>query len=238
VTDLTPQAVDAALGSRETRVYPALLSTQADALAWARAGAPEGAVVVADYQVSPRGRAGLEWTVQPGRGLSFSMVLRPSLAVEREGWLYAVAVSAMADLHPGSTITWPDEVGSPADRQAAVGVHAELGPAGVLWAVVSVLIEQASPPRAGLLAAAVEAIEQRYHEEAGVLLDDYRDRCHTLGRKVRARLIPMGPGGPEVTGEAMDVKDDGALVLLTERGNRVAVRPQNLGLLEPAEQAP
>ncbi len=27
--------------------------------------------------------------------------------------------------------------------------------------------------------------------------------------------------------------DDGALVVLTLRGSRVAVRPQNLGLLEP-----
>ncbi|MDQ3430792.1 MAG: hypothetical protein M3467_00935, partial [Actinomycetota bacterium] len=54
----------------------------------------------------------------------------------------------------------------------------------------------------------------------------------TLGRAHTARLIPMGPGGPEVTGEAVDVLADGALVLLTARGNRVAVPPHNLGMLE------
>jgi len=58
----------------------------------------------------------------------------------------------------------------------------------------------------------------------------------TLGRHVTALMIPVGPGGPEVTGEAVDVKDDGALVLLTARGSRVAVRPQHLGWLEkPAD---
>ncbi|MDQ4130536.1 MAG: hypothetical protein M3133_06040, partial [Actinomycetota bacterium] len=73
---------------RPVRTYPAILSTSADAFAWARAGAPEGALVVADYQAAPRGRAGLPWEVRPGEGLGFSLVLRPELPPEREGWLY------------------------------------------------------------------------------------------------------------------------------------------------------
>lgn len=47
----------------------------------------------------------------------------------------------------------------------------------------------------------------------------------------------MGPGGPEVVGEAVGILADGGLVLLTARGNRVAVPPHNLGLLE-APRAP
>ncbi|MEJ7744106.1 MAG: hypothetical protein WKF73_17135, partial [Nocardioidaceae bacterium] len=50
--DLGPGAITAALGDRPVRAYPALLSTEAVGMAWAREGAPSGAVVVADYQAS------------------------------------------------------------------------------------------------------------------------------------------------------------------------------------------
>jgi BirA family biotin operon repressor/biotin-[acetyl-CoA-carboxylase] ligase len=66
--DLAADVLAADLPGRPLRSYPALLSTEADALAWARAGAPDGAVVVAGYQASPRGRAGLPWQVQQGTG--------------------------------------------------------------------------------------------------------------------------------------------------------------------------
>jgi BirA family biotin operon repressor/biotin-[acetyl-CoA-carboxylase] ligase len=233
--DLSPEALAAALRGREIRTYPALLSTAADALAWARAGAPEGAVVVADYQVSPRGRSGLEWKVRPSGDLAFSLVLRPHLPVEREGWLYTVAVSGAADVVGGTaTIEWPDEVRAGGKRRAAVGVHAELGPEGVDWAVINVLLVGAGPPRAPLLGRAVDAIEARYSSPAVRVLNDYLPRCETIGRDVCARLIPLGPAGPRVTGRAVTSLPNGALVLETAEGRRIAVRPQNLGLLEDA----
>ena len=45
-------------------------------------------------------------------------------------------------------------------------------------------------------------------------------------------MIPLGPGGPEVVGRAAAALKDGALVIETGEGRRVAVRPQSLGLLE------
>lgn len=53
-TDLSAHALAEALPGRPVRSYPAMLSTEADALAWARAGADDGAVVVAGYQAAPR----------------------------------------------------------------------------------------------------------------------------------------------------------------------------------------
>ncbi|HWB73203.1 MAG TPA: hypothetical protein VG452_13395 [Egibacteraceae bacterium] len=233
--DLTADVLSAALPGRPLRSYPALLSTEADALAWARAGAPEGALVVADYQASPRGRAGLPWYVRPGEGLGFSLVLRPDLPIEREGWLYAAAVSGLADVAGSDAkVEWPDEVYRGDVRTHAAGVQVELGPQTIRWAVVTVLAVQARPPRAPLLTELVGAIEQRYRSPAEDVRADYLPRCMTIGRTVEARLIPVGPAGPRVTGEAVDVLTDGALVIQTARGSRVAVRPQNLGLLEDA----
>lgn len=237
-SDLDDGVLIDVLPGRPIRSYPALLSTESDAMAWARSGAPAGALVVADYQASPRGRAGLPWLVTPGRGLGFSLVLRPDLTPEREGWCYLVASVALGDIvgNEQTQLRWPDGVvdldGNPV---ADLGVHVQLGPAVTEWATVTVLVAHADPPRAPLLASLAEAIEERLGQPPDEVLDDYRQRSGTLGTRVCARLIPLGPGGPEVRGEAVDVAADGALVILTSRGHRVAVRPQNLGLLDPGE---
>jgi len=238
--DLDAEHVAQLLGERPVRAYPALLSTESDAAAWARSGAPTGAVVVADYQASPRGRGGLPWTVQPGRGLGFSLITHPDLRSEREGWPYVAASLAVAEVLGATQLDWPDTVLGTADEGplAELGVYVEPGPASIAWATVTVLIGGALPPRGPLLAAVVDRIEERLLADPELVLGDFRERCVTLGRQVRARLIPMGPSGPEVVGEAVDVLEDGALVIRTERGSRVAVPPQNLGLLEDPAGSP
>ena len=226
MAELTEAALADALPGRAVRVYPALLSTAAEALAWARASAPEGAVVVAGYQASPRGRAGLEWSVRPGVDLCFSLVLRPTLPPEHEGWLYIAASCGLADVLD-ARVRWPDAAGD-----ARVGLHAELGPDGIESAVLNVLVPDAPLPHAAALARVVEAVEARYRSPATPVLADYLRRCETLGERVRARMIPLGPGGVEFTGRAATVNRDGALVLELDDERRIAVRPQNLGLLD------
>jgi BirA family biotin operon repressor/biotin-[acetyl-CoA-carboxylase] ligase len=235
-TDLSAHALAEALPGRPVRSYPAMLSTEADALAWARAGADDGAVVVAGYQAAPRGRAGRLWPVDPGGDLAFSMVLRPRLAAAREGWLYTVATSALADAcDEDASIAWPDEVRRDGALAAAVGVQVEPAPPRLAWAVVSVLVAGARPPRDRLLARIVGAIEAAGGATASDLLAGYTPRCETLGRRVCARLVPMGPNGERVTGTAVTALKDGALLIETDEGRRVAVPPQSLGVLEVEE---
>lgn len=124
---------------------------------------------------------------------------------------------------------WPDEV----VEGGAVALQASLGPAEVEWAVANILVTQAEPPRAPLLARVVETVEKRLADSATPVLAEYLRRCETIGRRVRARTIPLGPGGVALEGVARTVKTDGTLVLETDDGRRLAVRPQNLGLLEP-----
>jgi BirA family transcriptional regulator, biotin operon repressor / biotin---[acetyl-CoA-carboxylase] ligase len=233
--DLRAEALAEALGERPFRTYPALLSTEADAVSWARSAAPAGALVVADYQIAARGRGAWPWKVAPGQGLSFSLVLRPRLRPEREGWLYTVATSALADLcGPDATIAWPDEVRRNGVRAAAVAVRSDLGPQASSWAVVSVHLLEAPPPRGELLGRIATAIEARAKESPAALLDEYTRRCETIGRRVCARLIPLGPKGEKLTGTAVRTLEDGALSLETADGRRMAVLPQHLGLLDDA----
>jgi BirA family biotin operon repressor/biotin-[acetyl-CoA-carboxylase] ligase len=231
--DLSEEALAAVLPGRLVRSYPALLSTEADARAWARAGAPAGAVVVAEYQAAARGRGGLPWTCRPGRDLGFTLILRPAITPDEEGWLYVAACLAALDVAGGDgVIEWPDRVLRAGGDVARVAAHAGLGAGGVAWAVVNVLVVDAVPPRGPLLARLVDALEAAQQPSADVLAR-FQERCATLGRDVVAHVIPTWPDGVQLAGTAVAVKEDGALVLEEPAGGRrIAVRPQHLARLE------
>ena len=231
--DLAAETLAAVLGDRPLQSHPLLLSTAVTATEWARAGAPDGAVVVADYQISPRGRAGRAWKVTSGQGLAFALVLRPQLASDREGWLYPVVQAALADAcGDGVTIEWPDEIHRDGVVAAMVGIDIRLGGPTLKWAVVNVLIADARPPRGALLGSVLQAIEQRLTSTAGAVLHDYASLCATIGNTVFVRLLG---GTSRLTGKALEVLDDGSLVLETDTGRRVPVRPQDISSIERVE---
>jgi BirA family transcriptional regulator, biotin operon repressor / biotin---[acetyl-CoA-carboxylase] ligase len=233
--DLSEAAVFDALAGRPVRSYPAILSTETDAIGWARAGGPTGSVVVAGYQASARGRGGYLWDVRPDEGLGFSVILRPELEARREGWPYIPAALALAELaDPEAIIRWPDEVVVDGEVWATVAVQVELGDNRVEAAVVSAYLPTVEPPRAPVLADAVELIEAFMAEPEDDVIEAFVDRCETIGRSVTAHIIPVGPTGERVTGLAVDVKADGALVLRSRENRRMAVPPHVLGLLEEA----
>jgi BirA family biotin operon repressor/biotin-[acetyl-CoA-carboxylase] ligase len=230
--DLSMAALEAAMPGRPVRSYPALLSTEADARAWARAGGPAGAVVAADYQASPRGRGGLPWVARPARDLCFTLVLRPPIAPDDEGWLYLAAGLAALDVLGGdASVDWPDRVTRGEEHVAEVAAHAGLGPDGVDWALVNVLVVDAPAPRGALVARLAEAVEALQAPEAEALAR-YRERCTMLGRPVVAHLIPTWPDGVQIAGTASTVLQDGALVIEQADGRRIAVRPQHLARLD------
>lgn len=236
--DLAPDALAAALGERPARAYRALVSTEADARAWARAGAPGGAVVVADFQAAARGRGGLPWPCRPGADLGFTVILRPALAPDDEGWLYVGAAAAVLDVLGGdATVAWPDRIEQEGRHVADVAGHAGLGAGGVEWAIVNVLIREPAEARAPLLERLVRAVEARA-EPGEAELARYAERCTTLGRRVVAHLIPTWPDGVQIAGTAVRVLPDGALVVEQDDGRRMAVRPQHLARLEDGQPAP
>ena len=232
--DLSAEALAAAMPGRAVRAYPALLSTEADARAWARAGGPAGGVVVADYQASARGRGGLPWQCRPELDLGFTLILRPELTPDEEGWLYVAASLATCEVLGGdATAEWPDRVSCRGRHAADIAAHAGLERDGVGWAVVNVLVVDAPAPRGALLGRIAAAVERLQQPDAATLAS-YAERCTTLGRDVEAHLIPTWPDGVRVGGVARRVLPDGALVVEESAGRRVAVRPQHLARLELA----
>lgn len=90
-------------------------STNDEALARARAGAPHGTVVIADEQTAGRGRAGRRWHSPPGANLYLSIVLR---AARPAGELPSVTLAAgvgVCDAIRAASVTrarikWPNDV--------------------------------------------------------------------------------------------------------------------------------
>ena len=74
-------------------------------------GAAHGAVALAEHQTAGRGRLGRVWLDEPGAGLSFSVVVYPSLPISRWPELTLVAAHAVADAIPEeTTIKHPNDV--------------------------------------------------------------------------------------------------------------------------------
>jgi BirA family transcriptional regulator, biotin operon repressor / biotin---[acetyl-CoA-carboxylase] ligase len=118
----------------EIRVVPVTGSTNADVQQAARAGAREGLVIVAEHQLSGRGRLDRVWQSPPRAGLTFSLLLRPEPAVpaNRLGWLpllagvcLAEAVGRLAQVE--AVLKWPNDllVATSAGYAKCAGILAE-----------------------------------------------------------------------------------------------------------------
>lgn len=89
-------------------------STNARAFELARAGAPEGAVVIAETQTKGKGRIGRKWESPAGMNLYLSIILRPKVAPQGAQGLTFVAAVAAAEAVLASglkpAVKWPNDI--------------------------------------------------------------------------------------------------------------------------------
>lgn len=90
-------------------------STNVHAAELARAGAPEGTVVIADSQTAGKGRLNRSWQSPPGRNLYASIVLRPEVALAESARITLTTGVAVAETVqeycPGVVhVKWPNDV--------------------------------------------------------------------------------------------------------------------------------
>jgi BirA family biotin operon repressor/biotin-[acetyl-CoA-carboxylase] ligase len=219
------------------RAYRALESTQTMARAWADDGAPEGAVVIADYQAAGRGQHGRTWIAPPGTSLMFSVVLRPRLPVARwpeiplaVGCAIAEGVETAGPLV--ARLKWPNDV--VVDRRKVAGVLAE-GVAGepplvILGIGVNVSQRDADwPPHladtAGSLAALGAPVSRegllrlllaRLRTWYDVLLEEGFEPVRAAWRRhgLLGTRVPLPAG----TGTSLDLGPRGELVVRQDDG--------------------
>jgi BirA family biotin operon repressor/biotin-[acetyl-CoA-carboxylase] ligase len=228
--------------------FETLDSTNNYAKDLAAQGAPEGTVVIAETQTGGRGRLGRDWDSPPGVGLYVSVVLRPllpPLELPRITLTTAVAVvrtvRRVTELTPG--IKWPNdllvqgrklggiltemETESDCIRHVVVGLGLNVNNRkfpSELGATATSLAQVAAGPfsRVDLLKAWLEEFEDLYerflNQEFPEILAEWKRYTVTLGRPV---TVKQGPR--EISGQAVDVAADGALIIQIPSGELVQV---------------
>lgn len=116
--DRLPLDVDllrSALGGRWERITVVAETASTNADLRSDASAPDRSVLVAENQVAGRGRLDRSWSSPPGAGLTFSVLLRPRVALVRWGWLPLLAgvalheaVGSVSGLHV--VVKWPNDL--------------------------------------------------------------------------------------------------------------------------------
>jgi BirA family biotin operon repressor/biotin-[acetyl-CoA-carboxylase] ligase len=118
-------------------------STNNDALAAARNGAPEGSVYFADEQLAGRGRGDHTWLSAAGVGLYVSVLLRPRIPVARllllplaAGLAAAEVMRAVAGVAPD--LRWPNDLLIGPRKAGGILVEANTEGGEVAFAVVGI----------------------------------------------------------------------------------------------------
>jgi BirA family biotin operon repressor/biotin-[acetyl-CoA-carboxylase] ligase len=207
-------------------------STNADAAALARTGAPHGTAVLASRQTAGRGRLGRSWE-SPEGGVYVSAVLRPSLPpAALTGMPLAVATGVACELARfgvDAGVKWPNDLRLADGKLAGVLLEISAEADRTVWLVVGVGLNVQRPARpvagAGYLedmapgvgkaeaaAAVLDGIAEGYRmlteDGFGAVRATFEKRDALAGELVR--VTDVG-GGLVAEGRAAGVDDEGRL---------------------------
>ena len=195
---------------------PVTGSTNDDALAAARSGAPHGSLFIADEQTAGRGRRGHAWLAAPGESLLFSVLLRPTLALAQTSALTLAIGLALRDavaplISAAPQIKWPNDVLVEGKKLAGVLVESQLQGAELQSVVVGVGLNVSTrefPPEIAATATSLALLGATRLEREALLVD--------LLEAIATRLEGYAKSG--VTGILAELNAADAL-----RGKRVRV---------------
>jgi BirA family transcriptional regulator, biotin operon repressor / biotin---[acetyl-CoA-carboxylase] ligase len=183
---------------RSIAVLASTGSTNADLLAQAAKGAPEGSVLAAEAQTAGRGRMGRSWLSPPGAALMFSVLLRPTaVPPSRRGWLPLLAGLAVASAVRGVTgleagLKWPNDVLIGGAKLA--GILAEQSAGAIVVGIgLNVSTQRSELPVETATSLALAGATQL---DRPALL---RAVLGTFERRYLAWTSPPSPGDPDAT---------------------------------------
>ena len=250
--------LETTLIGQDIRYFEDVSSTNTVAKALAADGAVEGTIVVSEAQGAGRGRLSRGWFSPARKGIWFSLILRPDFLPQdapKCTLLAAVAVvRAIRQFSLSVGIKWPNDILF--EGRKLVGILTEMSaemervnyivigtginvnmdtadfPPEVAEIATSLSIMKGEHlPRVKLLQAVLTAMEELYLDvlQNGFVsvLDEWRQYSVTLGQEVRVLGIHES-----FVGKAVDIDEDGALLVDTEHGRRrvlagdVSIRPR------------
>lgn len=237
------EGVDAAALARRLKLprvelFERVTSTLDVAHALARDGAPAGTLIVADEQMSGRGRAGRSWHSAPGTGLWITMIERPvdAASVEVLSLRIGITVAPLLDRFTRGRIAlkWPNDLYVSSQKLAGTLIEARWHGERPDWIAVGFGLNVVAPSdiQAAGLAKGVARLEV-----LDALVGGVRSACARTGPLTAAELArfadrDMAKGRrctEPVTGTVQGIDGRGAL-LVDQEGVIVAIREGSLVL--------
>jgi len=215
---------------------PQLGSTNDEARRLASEGAPEGTLIITDFQSAGRGRMDRDWIAPRGSSLLMSILFRPALAahqVQRLTMSCGLSVIGAIERHTGlrADLKWPNDLMISGAKVGGILTEIGLEGTGVDYAVVGIGLNVNLDPsqlpanlampatslshelgtqvdRLSLLRTLLQTIEERYLAlNAGKSPHrEWAARLATLGKPVTVTAA-----GSVLEGIAESVDADGAL---------------------------
>ncbi|MBA7548755.1 Bifunctional ligase/repressor BirA [subsurface metagenome] len=237
---------------KEIYYFPELKSTNIIAKEKALHGAEginEGTLIIAERQSAGKGRLGREW-FSPAGGIWFSIILYPQLSpsyISRITLMTAVAAVKAIKIctQIKSQIKWPNDI--LINEKKVCGILTEMSAELdiINWVVVgigvNVNIKQQEFPedirerttslkevsgkkvlRVKLAQVFLQEFEKYYEilkrREFSFILKEWKLYSHTLGKKIR-----VDTGERIISGEAVDINEEGVLILKKEDGELIEI---------------
>lgn len=225
-------------------------STNSYARRLADAGAPEGAVVIAEHQSDGRGRLGRSWESPPYCNLYFSLLLRPTLAPAHAPQITLMAAVALADtvaafVAEPPAIKWPNDILLQGKKLAGILTESSCDAKRIEFVILGIGVNLNFPrermpetirDRATSL---MEVAGNSFSRELVLrrLIQDL-DRCYgtledfgfdAIAPRWQARFglkgktVRVEMGGDVLIGQAVGIDRDGALLVEDDRGERQRV---------------
>ncbi len=231
---------------RDIRVFQETTSTSDVIERLASDGVKEGVVVFAESQSKGRGRLGREWISPAGKGIWFSVLLRPNLRPIEATQLTVAAATAVARAIESETrlmpqVKWPNdillgtrkvagiltELSAEVDRVKylilGVGLDANFEetdfPERVRDTATSLRMELGRPvDRASLAVAMLTELERNYDRIRSGRFDGIATEWEALCITL-GRQVSVRVGDRVLHGRAESLASDGALLLRTQHGH-------------------
>jgi BirA family biotin operon repressor/biotin-[acetyl-CoA-carboxylase] ligase len=237
------------LNLKDIRFFDSIGSTNDDALAWAKKGAGDLSLVVADEQTLGRGRLDRPWFTPPRTALAFSLILRPTYKekpfLSRTVGLAALAVAdALQMLSLDPQIKWPNDILLNGRKLAGILIEATWLDDEVSSLVIGmgINVAKAAVPSTGVLGFPATSLENmlghvpdrkallhailtnfitlRPHMGTDSFMSVWEKKLAYYGRQVR---VEMG-GEKSVSGKVDGLETDGSLRLMGDDGKSISVR--------------
>jgi BirA family transcriptional regulator, biotin operon repressor / biotin---[acetyl-CoA-carboxylase] ligase len=226
--------------------YESIDSTNTCAKTLASTGIEEGTVVVAEYQTAGRGRLGRTWQAEPGNNLLFSIIIRPKLEINKIGLLpffAAVGVAQALEIITGKRFEckWPNDILLNGKKCCGILMESSFQNNMLEYAIIGIGInvnqrifgedikDRATSlnrecgkefDRRDVFRQIITSLELLYSEvrigNFDKTLKEWKSRTTMFGKQVT-----LNQAGEHLRGRAIDLSDDGGLILETSNGQRV-----------------